>query len=73
MGRKLRIVQIDREELVIKSPSDELIAEARAVMGKPQGVLTVERKGTVYHLASRSIVRLEVEHDDEDDDTSGKS
>ncbi|GAA3995620.1 hypothetical protein GCM10022631_02380 [Deinococcus rubellus] len=68
MNSKLRIVQTHHEDLVIKSPSDKLIADAKAALGKAQGVLTVERKGTVYHLAVQHIIRLEVEQEDDHED-----
>lgn len=67
MATKLRIIQIDREEIVIKGAADKTIAEAKKAM-TAGGVLTVEKKGWVYHLAGQHIVRLEVEHDDDQDD-----
>ena len=36
-------------------------------MTSAQGVLTIEKKGSVYHLAGQHIVRLEIEHEDEQD------
>ncbi|PNY81433.1 hypothetical protein [Deinococcus koreensis] len=68
MTTKLRIIQIDREEIVIKAATDQVIAEAREAMTSAQGVLTLEKKGWVYHLAGRHIIRLEVEHEDEQDE-----
>ncbi|MFK7604344.1 hypothetical protein ACI3L1_19310 [Deinococcus sp. SM5_A1] len=67
MATKLRIIQIDREEIVIKGAADKTIAEAKKAMTAGD-VLTVEKKGWVYHLAGQHIVRLEVEHDDDQDD-----
>lgn len=68
MATKLRIIQIDREEIVIKGATEQLIAEARTAMTSTRGVLTVEKKGWVYHLAGPHIIRLEIEHDDDADD-----
>ena len=68
MTQKLRIVQTDREEIVVKAPTAKLIADAKKAMNSAQGVLTVEKKGSTYYLAGQHIVRLEIEHDDEQDD-----
>ena len=67
MVTKLRIVQIDKEEIVIKGATDKIIADAKKAM-TAGNVLTVEKKGWVYHLAGQHIIRLEVEHDDDQDD-----
>ncbi|GGO26218.1 hypothetical protein [Deinococcus humi] len=67
MATKLRIVQIDNEEIVIKGATDKTIAEAKEAM-TAGSLLTVEKKGRVYHLGGRHIVRLEIEHDDDQDD-----
>lgn len=50
MAAKLRIIQIDGEEIVIKGAADKTIAKAKKAM-TAAGVLTVEKKGWVYHLA----------------------
>ena len=70
MTNKLRIVQIDREEIVIKAATDKVISEAKKAMATG-GVVTVEKKGRVYHLAGQHIVRLEVEPDEEKDEDQG--
>ncbi|WP_309572719.1 hypothetical protein [Deinococcus sp.] len=67
MTTKLRVIQIDREEIVIKGASDKTIADAKKAM-TAGGVFTVEKKGWVYHMAGQHIIRLEVEVDDDQDD-----
>ncbi len=67
MPTKLRIIQVDREEIVVKAATDKLIAEAKKAMTS-SGVFTVEKKGWVYHLAGQHIVRLEIEQDDDQED-----
>ena len=68
MPSKLRIVQSDREEIVVKAATEQLIAEARKVIGSANGVLVVEKKGRTYHLAGKHIVRLETEAEDDQDE-----
>ncbi|WP_161883385.1 hypothetical protein [Deinococcus alpinitundrae] len=67
MATKLRIIQIDREEIVIKAATDKIINEAKKAM-TAGGVFTVEKKGWVYHLAGQHIIRLEIELDEEKED-----
>ncbi|GHF64962.1 hypothetical protein HNQ07_004653 [Deinococcus metalli] len=67
MATKLRIIQIDREEIVIKAATDKVITEAKKAM-TAGGVFTVEKKGWVYHIAGQHIIRLEIEQDDDQDD-----
>ncbi len=67
MATKLRIIQVDREEIVVKDVTEALIADARKAMTSSGGVLTVEKKGWMYHLAGRHIIRLEIEQDDDKD------
>jgi len=67
MATKLRIIQIDREEIVIKAATDKIISEAKKAMAAG-GVFTVEKKGWVYHLAGQHIIRLEIELDEEQED-----
>ncbi len=67
MATKLRIILIDKEEIVIKEAADKTIAAAKKAM-TAGGLLTVEKKGWVYHLAGQHIVRLEIEQDDDQDD-----
>jgi len=62
--QKLRIVQIDREEIVIKAATDKIINEAKKAMAAG-GMFTAEKKGWVYHLAGQHILRLEIELDEE--------
>lgn len=68
MTYKLRIVQTDREEFVIKAATSKLIADAKKAMASAQGVLTIEKKGSTFHLAGPHIIRLEIEHDDDQED-----
>ncbi|MFB9991583.1 hypothetical protein ACFFLM_06335 [Deinococcus oregonensis] len=73
MAPKLRIIQTDGEQLVVKSPTQEFIAEAQQALSSQQGVLTFEKSGWTYHLAARHLLRLELSLGQEDQEDEADS
>ena len=70
MAPKMRIIQTNGEQLVVKSPSEEFVAEAQKALNTQKGVLIFEKNGWVHHLSASHIIRLELsqEHDDQEDE-----
>ncbi|THF68023.1 hypothetical protein E7T06_18465 [Deinococcus sp. Arct2-2] len=71
MTPKLRIIQTNSEQLVVKAPTEEFIAEAQKALSAQKGVLIFEKNGWMYHLSASHIIRLELsqDHDDQEDET----